>query len=173
MRRPPLIQGRPGLARSDRPSHFGAIAAPQASPPNMPHMLMRTRLAHWLRTRAANGLDVIENATVDLGAKMFLEADIVVAKVPKGPKRFRVKDLSLAVEIADTSRGRDLFTKAPRYGAAGVPELWVVELNESLTYVFRGPGSEAWTNPARVPFDSGLEALFLPGQCVRLAEFQT
>ncbi len=59
----------------------------------------------------------------------------------------------MLIPMSDTGRARDLHTKAPRYGAAGVPELWVVELNERVTYVFRGPGSEAWANPARVDFD--------------------
>ena len=78
----------------------------------------------------------------------------------------------LVVEIADSSRARDLHTKAPRYGAAGVPELWVVELNERMTYVFRGPGTQAWPSPAQVSFDDALEAEFLPGATVRVGEFE-
>ena len=84
----------------------------------------------------------------------------------------RPDQVELIVEIADTRRARDLHTKAPRYGASGVPELWVVELNERVTYVFRGPGSEAWANAAQVGFDDPLEALFLPGAQMRVAEFE-
>jgi|CXWL01.1.fsa_nt_gi hypothetical protein len=48
-----------------------------------------------------------------------------------------------------------------------VPELWVVELNERVTYVFRGPGSAAWANAAQVSFDDPIAALCLPGAQVR------
>jgi hypothetical protein len=79
-------------------------------------------------------------------------------------------DVLLAVEVAESSRSRDLFTKAPRYGATGVAELWVVELNEALTYVFRGPGTAAWAEPVRVPFGEALRPLLLPAAKIRLSD---
>jgi len=51
-----------------------------------------------------------------------------------------------------------------------VAELWVVELNERQTYVFRGPGTAAWDAPARVGFEAPLAPLFLADAQIRLSE---
>lgn len=48
----------------------------------------------------------------------------------------------------------------------------MVELNECVTYVFRGPGTEAWASPAQVSFDDAIEALFLPGVQARVGQFE-
>jgi Uma2 family endonuclease len=142
------------------------------SPQATPHLLMKGRIGRWLASAAPAALDAIQDATLVLAPKTFLEPDILVLR-PDPRRRSAKPDQSvLVVEIADTSRARDLHTKAPRYGASGVPELWVVELNERVTYVFRGPGTEAWANAVQVSFDDALEALFLPGEQVRVREFE-
>lgn len=141
---------------------------PQATP----HLYMKGRIGRWLAGAAPATLDVIQDATLVLAPKTFLEPDILVLSPDRRRRYPRPDQAMLVVEIADTSRARDLHTKAPRYGAAGVPELWVVELNERVTYVFRGPGSEAWANAAQVGFDDPLEALFLPGESVNLATLE-
>lgn len=142
------------------------------SPQAMPQMMMRTRIGNWLTRAAPEGLEVVQDATLVLAHKTFLEPDILVFRPDRRRRYPKPDQAQLVVEIADSSRARDLHTKAPRYGAAGVPELWVVELNERVTYVFRGPGGEAWKNAAQVSFDDPLEALFLPGAQVRVAEFE-
>ena len=142
------------------------------SPQATPHLLMKGRIGRWLAGAAPAALDIVQDATLVLAKKTFLEPDILVHRADRRRRYPRPDQVELIVEIADSSRARDLHTKAPRYGAAGVPELWVVELNERVTYVFRGPGSEAWANAAQVRFDDPLEALFLPGAQVRVAEFE-
>lgn len=142
------------------------------SPQATPHLLMKGRIGRWLAGAAPASLDVVQDATLVLAKKTFLEPDILVYRADRRRRYPRPDQVELIVEIADSSRARDLHTKAPRYGAAGVPELWVVELNERVTYVFRGPGSEAWANAAQVGFDDPLDALFLPGAQVRVAGFE-
>jgi Uma2 family endonuclease len=136
----------------------------------MPHLLMKGRLAWALKSRCAPDIDVVQDATVVLGQRTFFDADILIFRADRS-RRYVTPDLVLlAVEIAESSRARDLFTKAPRYGAAGVPELWVVELNEEQTYVFRAPGSQAWGEPAQVGFDEPLFPQFMPDAGIRLGE---
>lgn len=141
---------------------------PQASP----HMQMKGRIARWLGAVAPQKLEIVQDATLLLAPKTFLEPDVLVYAANPRRRYVRPDQALLVVEIADTSRARDLFTKAPRYGAAGVPELWVAELNERVTYVFRKPGTGDWANAKRVSFDDPLEAEFLPGQNVTLAGFE-
>ncbi len=53
-------------------------------------------------------------------------------------------DVLLVVEVADTSLVSDLNAKMPLYAAAGVPEAWLVNLNESTITVFTGPDGAAY-----------------------------
>jgi Uma2 family endonuclease len=140
------------------------------NPQAMPHLLMKGRLAWALKVEAPADLDVVQDATVVLGPKTFFDADILAFRADKAKRYVEPKDVVLAVEIADSSRARDLYMKAPRYGAAGVPELWVVELNEEQTYVFRSPGTPSWEEPRLVPFHEPLSAQFLPNVAIQLAE---
>jgi Uma2 family endonuclease len=142
--------------------------SPQASP----HMQMKGRIARWLGGVAPHALEIVQDGTLFITENTFFEPDVIVYAANPQRRYVRPDQVSLLIEIADTSRARDLFTKAPRYGAAGVPELWVVELNERVSYVFRGPGTQAWAAPAQIGFDSPLEAVFLPGQSVTLAAFE-
>ena len=140
------------------------------NPQAMPHLLMKGRLAWALKSPAPNDVDVVQDATVVLGARSFFDADILVFRANRSQRYVLPQDVLLAVEVADTSHARDLRTKAPRYGTAGVPELWVVELNERQTYVFRGPGTPAWDAPAWIGFDAPLSPLFLTDAQIRLSE---
>jgi Uma2 family endonuclease len=135
----------------------------------LPHLLMKGRLGGVLKQSSPPDLEVVQDATVVLGARTFFDADILVFRADKTRRYVEPSHVLLAVEIAETSRARDLFTKAPRYGAAGVPELWVVELNEQQTYVFRAPGTAAWGEPALVPFDEALSPGFLPSAAILLS----
>lgn len=142
------------------------------SPQATPHLLMKARIARWLAGIAPASVDIVQDATLVLADQTFVEPDILVLNPDRSRRYPEADQARLVVEIADSSRARDLFTKAPRYGAAGVPELWVAELNERVTYVFRKPGTGDWANAARVSFDDALEAEFLPGQSVTLAAFE-
>ena len=140
------------------------------NPQAMPHLNMKARLARALLITRPSEIDIAQDATVVLGERSFFDADILAYRA--SPRRYvEPSDVLLAVEVAESSRSCDLFTKAPRYGAAGVAELWVVELNERLTYVFRGAGTAAWSAPARIPFEDQLAPLFLPEARIRLRDF--
>jgi len=49
------------------------------------------------------------------------------------------RDLLLAVEVSDTTLGRDLRRKLPAYGAAGIPVVWVVALRVGEVLEHRDP----------------------------------
>jgi Uma2 family endonuclease len=48
-------------------------------------------------------------------------------------------DALLVIEVADTTLRFDRSIKKPRYAAAGVPELWIVDLEGSRVWVHRKP----------------------------------
>jgi len=53
-------------------------------------------------------------------------------------------DILLVVEVADTTLAADLRIKVPLYARAGIPEAWVVDVNEKVVHVFRGPGPNGY-----------------------------
>ncbi|MGI8551972.1 MAG: Uma2 family endonuclease [Dehalococcoidia bacterium] len=48
-------------------------------------------------------------------------------------------DVLLLIEVADSSLGYDRDTKLPRYAKAGIPELWLVDLNGERVLMHRKP----------------------------------
>lgn len=49
------------------------------------------------------------------------------------------EDMRLAIEVADSTRDMDLGTKAALYARAGVPEYWVISVEERIAYVHTAP----------------------------------
>jgi len=62
---------------------------------------------------------------------------------PDGYKRShpQAADILLIIEIADTSANYDRTVKVPLYGRSGVPEVWLIDLFESVVEVYRTPAS--------------------------------
>jgi Uma2 family endonuclease len=56
----------------------------------------------------------------------------------------RPGDILLVVEVSDTSLAYDRGRKARRYAAAGVPELWIVDLQHDVIEVFREPSLDGY-----------------------------
>jgi len=51
----------------------------------------------------------------------------------------RAEEVYLLIEVSDTSLEADQEDKLPAYGRAGVPEVWIVNLNELAVEVYREP----------------------------------
>jgi Uma2 family endonuclease len=68
-------------------------------------------------------------------------------------------EVLLAIEVADTSLAYDLGIKAQLYARAGVPELWVVDVNGSQTWVHREPSDKGYTSIVSVAFAAELTPL--------------
>ena len=49
------------------------------------------------------------------------------------------EDVFLLVEISDSSLDKDRNIKLPAYARAGIPEVWIVDLNEQTIEVYRQP----------------------------------
>jgi Uma2 family endonuclease len=49
-------------------------------------------------------------------------------------------DTILIIEVADSTLGYDRGIKVPLYGRTGIPELWIVNLDERVVELFADPG---------------------------------
>ena len=85
------------------------------------------------------------------------EPDVVLIRPDKTGVP-HAKDVLLLVEVANTTLAFDRGIKLPRYAAAGIPEVWIVALEEDQVEVYRKPG----------PAEYGEQAVFIRGEAVTI-----
>ena len=71
-------------------------------------------------------------------------------------------DLFLVVEVADSSVEYDCDVKGRAYGEAGIPEYWVVDLENELVEVFRRPEADGYAERIRHRRGDDLSITALP-----------
>jgi Uma2 family endonuclease len=54
------------------------------------------------------------------------------------------EDVLLIIEVADSSLAYDQEIKAPKYAKAGVQELWIVDLNDDMIWVYRNSSPKGY-----------------------------
>jgi Uma2 family endonuclease len=81
----------------------------------------------------------------------LIDGEILQMALPGAPHSTAVghvqdaaSDVVLAVEVSDTSIELDRRRKARLYARAGIPEYWVVALEERIIEVFTGPGAAGY-----------------------------
>jgi Uma2 family endonuclease len=81
------------------------------------------------------------------------QPDVVLLRPPLAQYWVRLPqpaDLLLLVEVADTSYRFDREIKVPLYAAAGVPEVWLVDLTRNVVEVFRRPEGAVYRATERI-----------------------
>ena len=96
----------------------------------------------WLSLAPGNRLHGADAASV---ASKFPEPEQVLADFYRrrhpGPD-----DVFLLIEVSDSTLDQDRETKLPAYGRAGIPEVWIVNLNELTVEVYREPHFEGYVD---------------------------
>lgn len=55
-------------------------------------------------------------------------------------------DVLLLIEVADSTQRYDRTVKAPLYARHGIPELWVIDLENALVHFYRRPEGDAYAD---------------------------
>ncbi|MGI6456557.1 MAG: Uma2 family endonuclease [bacterium] len=82
-----------------------------------------------------------------LNQKTEPQPDIVLLKYQSDYYRSRIPaadDVYLVVEVSDTTISYDRNTKVPLYAKAGVPEVWIINLNNDQVELYREPQMEGY-----------------------------
>lgn len=74
----------------------------------------------------------------------------------------RPEEVLLVVEVAGSSLTFDQKTKLPVYARAGIPEVWIVALDEDRLYVYRQPEAGRYAEPTTVDRGDTLTVQALP-----------
>ncbi|MBX6314146.1 MAG: Uma2 family endonuclease [Isosphaeraceae bacterium] len=109
---------------------------------NPPHIYVVRRLAGLLAVvYPADHWTIYEEKFVKIGSWMP-QPDISVIRSPASqylPRLAEPADIRLVVEVSDMTYALDRGKKYRRYAAAGIPEYWIVNLNDQFVQVFRDP----------------------------------
>jgi Uma2 family endonuclease len=79
-------------------------------------------------------------------------------------------EVLLVVEVADTTLAFDLGAKARLYARAGVPEVWVVDVNARAIHVLRDPAEGAYRATFFARVQQRVSSLALPEVHVEVGE---
>jgi Uma2 family endonuclease len=141
------------------------------SPKGARHELVKKALQqHWFPLIAGSAIDLITETTLYVGDDEFREPDFLF-----WPRSIPLQDVTagkalLIVEVADSSLGYDLGSKAAAYAALGLPELWVINAKTLVTTIHRKPGPAGYPDPHAAGPDKPLEPMHAPHLAVRLAD---
>lgn len=113
-------------------------------------------------------------ALIDVSARLsdydVPEPDIAVTDAPGGKGILPLGALKLAIEVSDTTLAKDLGFKEQLYARAGVPEYWVIDLNENRVLCHANPRTEAegggYDRQLDIPFGEVLYSATIEGLTV-------
>lgn len=113
------------------------------SPQNALHAEAVTRLARWLMSALLGRATVRVQCPLALTDESEPEPDVAV--VPEGDySREHPATAWLVIEVSDASLAKDRNVKASLYAAAGVPEYWLVNLQDRVVEVRSEPAGDAY-----------------------------
>jgi Uma2 family endonuclease len=79
-------------------------------------------------------------------------------------------DALLITEVADTSQYRDRLVKLPRYAAAGIPEVWIVDLDAGVVEAYRDPAAEEYRDVRRAERGEAVAPAAFPDVVLEVAD---
>jgi Uma2 family endonuclease len=134
-----------GILDEDEPSELlhGVLVARAVKSPG--HEVVKRRLNQWLVEHArAGGYEVgIENPIVVPDRTSLPEPDIAAVAQGGDPRQHPTSAL-LVIEVAVSSIRTDTEVKPALYAAAGVPELWVVDVAARQVRRFTSPAADRY-----------------------------
>jgi Uma2 family endonuclease len=140
------------------------------------HDRIKHALTMALARAAPEGLYVGIEASLQLAADILVEPDIAVisrAVYKVDPKTFaqpRPEDILLLIEVASSSLIYDRRVKARLYARHGIREYWVIDADESVTWIHTGPAGDGWSSIVERGPNETLTTPALPNFAIRLAD---
>lgn len=116
------------LREDDRVELIDGVIVPM-SPIGPVHAACVTRLDHFLVRTVGDSVEVRSQNPVRLNDRSEPEPDVAVVRAKSYRGAHPVPaDVMLLIEVADSSLAFDRGTKLPLYAAAGIPEIFLVDL---------------------------------------------
>jgi Uma2 family endonuclease len=146
------------------------------SPKHRPHARVLGDVYFAVRKALAeinSGLTALIDISVRLSDYDVPDPDIAITDAPEGTGILPLEALKLVIEVSDTTLAKDLGFKEELYARAGVPEYWVIDINENRVLCHANPRSEAegggYDGQVDLPFGDPIIAASIPGLTVETA----
>ena len=112
------------------------------------HAWIVDRLTELIVTRLAGKVHVRIQNPIRLGSHTEPQPDLVVARRSSAyaERHPGPDDILLVIEVADSSPRYDRLEKLPRYGKAGIPETWLVDVEARTVTVCTEPGADGYAH---------------------------
>lgn len=114
------------------------------------HLALVTRLDELLRGGPEWAVTVQGPLRLSPTTELYPDVCLVRRKVIREERVPEPRDVLLVVEVSDSTLSYDLGRKVPRYAAAGVPEVWVVDAIGRGVRTHRDPGGDGYSEVADV-----------------------
>ena len=156
--------GEAGIFTEDERVELLDGAIYEMTPIGPPHAWIVDRLNELLMSRVAGEVHVRIRNPVRLGPHTEPQPDLTVARrsgsyASRHPES---GDILLVVEVADSSLRYDRTQKVPRYGKAGIPETWLVDIEAGEVTINTEPGPEGYAKQQTLSRGSRLTATRVP-----------
>ena len=134
------------------------------SPPSSRHAAMVDRLAEALSAYQKAAIVRVQNP-IALSEHDLFEPDValVVRRADFYESAYpQPEEVLLVVEVSLTSLAYDRTTKLPAYARAGIPEVWLVDLDARQLEVYREPRSEHYRTRLLLSVGEALTPVAVP-----------
>ncbi len=145
----------------------------KVAPMNAPHSATVAALTELLIEKLARRATLYAQMPIVLNDDSEPEPDVAILKWKKD-KYFSskpgVQDVYAIIEVASTSLVYDRRIKLPLYARAGVPEVWIVKVQERELEVYRSPKGEAYSESRVLKPSDKIALLAFPDVELALSE---
>lgn len=91
------------------------------------------------------------------------DPDLLLTGEPFGDGPVPLGSVALVIEVADTTRARDLGAKAALYARNGIAEYWVADVQSQVVHQFWGPEGDRYSERREIAFRAPIEAATITG----------
>jgi Uma2 family endonuclease len=145
----------------------------KVAPMNAPHMAHVARLSRIFIETLGRKATVFTQLPVVLSEDSEPEPDLSILRW-RSDDYFSAKpsaqDVYAIIEVASTSLVYDRRVKLPLYARAGVPEVWIVKVQERELEVYRNPRGEAYSESRVLKPSDKIALLAFPDVEILLSE---
>ncbi|MFO1430795.1 MAG: Uma2 family endonuclease [Candidatus Competibacteraceae bacterium] len=141
------------------------------APIGSPHADYVDRLAELLISQVHGKFRVRIQNPIQLDNYSEPEPDVVIAKdrsyreAHPGPQ-----DILLLIEVADTTLKYDRNIKIPLYARSGIPEVWLIDIQNQRLEIHRQPSQEGYRQILLPASNEAVSPLLVDGVSIRMAE---
>lgn len=112
---------------------------------------------------AAGRFEVNVQNPINLGEYGEPLPDLALVKGPPVGRLPGPAEIALVVEVSDTTITYDRTVKLPLYASVGIPEAWIVNLNEDTVEVHADPSPEGYRSTSYFERGSQVVSATIPG----------